>query len=323
MRLQFKDRLALWIAQLGYSHTEVVALLQSRYFSVFSGLDAGTFSRWITGRTVPTLHKQLLIAQCLKVDIVSFLLTIDVTELPPTVREKRATKQLFDSIDNSLARLSYKEVSKNTRIEIADHTYANHSVLLEEFYQNISALRPFSTALYSMKDAIHYKDIMLKNKHDEIIGHCACVMDIQLINNIPSFISMSKQEENRSFIIGSGYYASAEHYFEMVIITLCLYLLRYSHNKNYAYLFTIDYQPSIDFYINVLKAEKIKYYSPLEDKDKMGVYLLKVDMMKAIASPVFLPKLQKKLLCALKCKGARCKKCNLRDIVKKREINIG
>lgn len=310
MAVQFKDYLTQWLGIVNYSHKELVASLQSKHYSSFSGLDAVTISRWKNGKTTPPLYKQFLIAQSLNIDIVDFLLSIDSNISTPTLREKKVTHQLKNALNHSLSSLSYKSISKTIRAEIKDHSFKVHSALLGKFYQNISALHPFTAALYGMGNSINYKDITLRNKDHTVIGHWSCIVDIQSINGISSFVSLRSTEAQRSVLISPGYYANADHHFEIILQTLCLYLLSYNKEKDYAYIFVVEYQPLLEFYRVVFNAEEIKYYPPLEKKDKMGVYLFKVHIMEAIANPIILPKIQKKLSCVLNCKERQCYECN-------------
>ncbi len=314
MTLEFKDSLSLWIETKGVSRKELIALLQNKYYEEFKGLDAITLSRWLNGKSTPPLYKQFYIAKCLDVNLKEHISSLDLSKIKYPTKYDAILYNLTKALDFSISVLSYRYVPKYVKSEISRDTYNEHLERFGEFYGNVSPLKNFKRALYEMKSSIDYKSIVLKNEDGEIIGHWSGIIDIEKLNGIPSFITIPQNEVDRSCLVSLGYYVNSEHYFELIVQAICLYLMAYSKTKDFVYFYIVDCRPLVEFCKFIFNAEEMKYYPPLDDKDKMGVYLLKFNIIKSIANPTLLTKVQKKLNCLATCDPKSCQLCNLKEI---------
>ncbi len=294
--LKFKDYLAMWLTKKQCSRKELIALLQKRYYPLFSGLDAVTVCRWLNGKTVPKLNKQLCIAQCLQIDIVDFLLTIHPSTIRPLRKEELAHQQLTRAFNSSLSPLSYNQLYQDNHINVCEHSYQKHISSFGDFYRNISALRPFLSELYRMRSEVRYRSTVIRNPNRDVLGHWAGIMNIEKINNLPSFISLPPEQVRYGLVIMPGFYACAQHHLDIILHSACLYLTFDYKEKDTAYIFVVEYPPILHFYKTIMRAKEVKYYPPLESRDKMGVYLLQFDIMEAISSPFLFPKIQEQIL---------------------------
>ncbi len=314
MSTEFKNNLSLWLELKSISRKELIALLQNHYYDEFKGLDAITLSRWLNGKSTPPLYKQFYIAKCLDVSLKEHIRSLDLSKIKYPTKYDTVLYNLTKALDFSLSVLSYRRVPKHVKSEISSDTYNEHLERFGGFYNNISALKNFKYALYNMKSSIDYKSIVLKNEDDEIIGHWSGILNVDKLNGIPSFITIPESEVDRSCLVSLGYYVNSEHYFELIVQAICLYLVRYAKTKDFIYFYNVDCRPIIEFCKFIFNAEEVKYYPPLDDKDKMGVYLLKFNIIKSIANPTLLTKVQKKLNCLATCDPKNCQLCNLKEI---------
>lgn len=327
MVLKFKDSLSHWIETKGVSRKELIALLQNEYYEEFKGLDSITLSRWLNGKNTPPLYKQFYIAKSLNVNLKEYIMSSDLSKVKSSIKHNAIVHSLIRALDYSISAFSYRYVPKYLKSEISCDTYNEHLERFGKFYGNISPLKNFSRGLYEMKDSIDYKTILLKNEDDEMIGHWSGIMNIEKLNGIPSFITIPPNEVARSCLVSVGYCVNSEHYFELIVQAVCLYLIEYSKVKDFVYVYNVDCKPMIEFCKFILNAEEVKYYPPLDDKDKMGVYLLKINIIKSIANPVILKKVRNQLNCLATCDSNNCQLCNLREIELREsnahKINIG
>ncbi|EIO3981864.1 multiprotein-bridging factor 1 family protein [Vibrio vulnificus] len=314
MAQDFKDSLSLWIEAKGISRKDLIALLQNKYYEEFKGLDAITLSRWLNGKSTPPLYKQFYIAKCLDINLREYILSLELSKMKYPTKYDTVFYNLTKVLDFSISVLSYRHVPKSVKSEISRDTFQEHVERFGGFYSDISALKSFKNALYEMKSTINYKSIVLKNDEDEIIGHWSGIMDISGLNGMPSFISISDDEVDRSCLVSLGYYVRSEHYFELIVQAICLYLMSYAKTKDFIYFYNVDCRPIIEFCKFVFNAEEMKYYPPLDEKDKMGVYLLKFNIIKSIANPIILKRVQEKLNCLAECDFDNCQLCNLKEI---------
>lgn len=314
MTMKFKDNLFLWIKMKGLSRKEIIALLQSKCYEEFKGLDEITLSRWLNGKSTPPTYKQLYIAKILDVDLKEYIQSLDLSNVKNPLKYNTIVYNLTKVLDFSISVLSYRYVPKVVSSEVSNDSYQEHLEKFGEFYGNISSLKEFKNDLYTMGSNIDYKSVVIKNGEDEIIGHWSGILDIEKLNGSPSFITIPSNEIDKSCLVFLGYYANSEHYFELIVQAICLYLISYYKTKDYIYFFNVDCRPIIEFCKLIFNAEEVKYYTPLDEKDKMGVYLLKFDIIKSIANPILLSMIQQKLNCLSTCNYESCKLCNLQEV---------
>lgn len=317
MTLEFKDSLSLWIENKGISRKELIALLQNEYYEEFKGLDAITLSRWLNGKSTPPLYKQFYIAKCLNANLKEYIKSLDLSKVKYSAKYGMVLYNLNKALDFSISVLSYRYVPTIVSSEISNDNYHEHIRKFGDFYGNISSLKKIQHDLDRMDNNVKYKSIVLKNEEHEIIGHWSGIVDIEKINGLPSFVNIPSNEVNKSCLVFMGYYINSEHYFELIVQAICLYLISYSKNKDYIYIFNVDYRPIIEFGKLVFNAEEVKYYPSSNGKDKMGVRLLKFNIIKSIANPILLSMIQKKLNCLSTCNYDSCKLCNLKEIEKR------
>lgn len=314
--LEFRDSLSLWIKNSGFTRKELIALLQNEYYEEFKGLDSITLSRWLNGKSTPPLYKQFYVAKCLNVNFREYVNSLDLSKIKYPTKYDTVLYNLTKALDFSISALSYRYVPKYVKSEISNDSYQEFRHKFGEFYDNVSSLTKFQHCLYEKGNDLDYKSIVLKNEDNEIIGHWSGIVDIMKLNGNPSFISIPPNEASKSCVVFLGYYVNSEHYFELITQAVCLYLFSYWKKKDYVYFFNVNYRPIIEFCKLIFNAEEIRYYPPLDEKEKMGVYLLKFDIVKSISNPVVLSMVKKKLNCLSTCNYEHCKLCNLQEIEK-------
>ncbi|HIF9253991.1 TPA: hypothetical protein ACX6Q6_000960 [Photobacterium damselae] len=89
-----------------YSRVELIAQL-NLFHSEFQNLDSVTLSRWITNKTIPSLHKQLLICLYFKQDLYNFIKNKDYTSNKTNLNFEKKVKATMECIENSIQNVSY------------------------------------------------------------------------------------------------------------------------------------------------------------------------------------------------------------------------
>lgn len=306
----FATELALWIERQNISRKELIALLQCSYYEEFDGLDLITLSRWLTGKSIPPLYKQLYIAKCLDIDFIGIIESIDASKQKCSKKSLAAVNFLTKALDFSISIFSYQKLPEQVIAEIKDLSFDEYFDVLGNFYNNISSLKTFNDKLFKISRDLIYTAIFLKNDNDVIVGHWSGIIDMDFINDSSFGLKIPEEEISKSLLIMPGYYVSSKHYFELLNLAICYYLLKYSNKKEYAYFFIVDFQPMVSFCKIVFDAEEVKYY---RDSNKMGVYLLKFNIIKAISNPIILKDVQERLKCLFNSDNQchLCNRCNL------------
>ncbi|MFN1513913.1 XRE family transcriptional regulator [Vibrio owensii] len=312
MSYNFERELAIWLKEKSITRKELIALLQQAHYEEFKGLDVITLSRWLNGKVIPPLYKQFYIARCLDADLVEIILNLDEDEHKKPARHSSVLASLIKAFDFSLTALSYFKVPESIRSEIRSQTYYAHLEAFKDFYSNVSAIEGFVGDLYAMKTDIKYKCILLQNKQDDIVGHWAGILNLEKLNNLPSFISIPENELKQSCLVKLGHAMNSTHFFELVTQAICYYLLSLYKTKDYVYIFIAGY-PILEFAKKVFNAKEVKYYPPTDNSQKVGLYLVKFDIIRSISNPILIPKIKKKLQCLQECDSNACNLCNLRQ----------
>ncbi|WP_039987506.1 hypothetical protein [Vibrio owensii] len=312
MNYNFEQELASWLVQQKVSRKELIARLQQSYYDDFKGLDSITLSRWLSGRVTPPLYKQFLIAKCLEQNLSDIIVTIDENTQKSPFRYSTVLNSVIKAFDFSFTALSYSRVPDKVISEIKSHTYHEHILTFHDFYTNLSALNGFIDELYALKSEVKYKGILLENSQGEIIGHWVGILNLDRLVDLPSFIPIPENEIKRSCLVKLGYAMNSVHFFELIVQASCYYLLTQCKHKDYVYMFVAGY-PVLELVTKVFDAKEIKYYPPLNRYQKIGIYLVKINIIKAISNPILIPKIKEKLECLQSCDLVDCNLCNLKS----------
>ena len=308
----FKDELVKWIEKKGVTRKELIALLQHANYEEFKGLDAITVSRWINGKTTPQLYKQLYIAKYLDADLLDIICRVSASSLKLTEKMIFTAQLITKNLDFSSLSISYKKQPNKTFCKIKKESFSEHYHNYSEFHSNIGALEFFFEELYNLKNKVSYKSITLENSSGDLIGHYSGITNITPLHNLSIFKNMKNAELDKSVLINVGFFSSYKHYLELLDHAICYYLFSLIKKVENLYLFVAG-SAIYEITKNLLGMEMIDYFPPNNSESKIGVYLFKIDILKAICNPLLFPSAQKKLKCALECKS--CNLCNLKDFL--------
>ncbi len=297
----FGKKLSSWISQSNLSRSEVIAKLQLFSFNDFCGTDHITLSRWLNGRTTPSLYKQILIAICLEQNVGQFLVMSDLHPSKLPIRIFNIKSKFEKTIDYLNPTLSYKNLD-HIKCNIVEFKYFDFNRTFKDFYDNISSSIPILDILEKQKENFKNHTILLYNKYSEIIAH------FPILEGLTYFPNITKKDLNNSFLINVVFFQTTNQYYELIIHASCLYLLNpyYLRQKRNVYIL-VHGLATYEITKSVFSAEDVKYPN---SKNNHGIYMLKVDILKAITNPIIIRRIQKKLTCLLSGDEVKCNKCN-------------
>lgn len=286
MSKSFDYVLTTWLENKNISRKELIAILQNNHYEIFKGLDSITLSRWLTGKTVPSLYKQLLIARILDIDLVEAILAVDISKAKFSRKDSGLLEQLKEYIDYSLVSLAYSAISKNPQLALNHTSKATHFSEFSDFYNNLSALSDFYGELSSLQEDVIVTTIELQH-NEKLVGHWSGFEDLSFTESIPSFPNLSKNEIDEGALINVGFYSNSAHNLQLMTASACYFLLnkRY-HNKNTVYGFATG-KTMAKLYVSLFDMEVIKVY-PSKIEHHIDVYLIKGDLLKLLSHPMLL-----------------------------------
>ncbi|WP_076409532.1 hypothetical protein [Shewanella sp. UCD-KL12] len=314
MKYIFKNELITWLKEKELSRSEFIFLLQSSNYEEFKGLDSITVSRWTTGKTVPPLHKQLLIAQYMGVDIVDIICRVESSTLKVSEKISKTFKNLITILDFSSLTLSYKQQPKQSICKIRHQNFEEYNKYFSDFHKNICSLSDYFDELHKLGNSVDYTSITLENSKGEILSHYSGIEDLSQLEGLSLFEFIDKSDLSTSSLINVGYFNNSKHYMELLDYSICYYIISKINKKN-LYLFVAGY-PLFDITRSLLGIEETMYFPPKNPDSKLGVYLFKIDIMKALCNSILFPSAQKQLHCLQSCSNKLCNRCNLSDHIK-------
>ncbi|MUJ27819.1 XRE family transcriptional regulator [Aliivibrio fischeri] len=314
MDYKFNEELKSWSIEKNISRNILISKLQLFSYEEFEGLDSITLSRWFTGKTTPSLYKQFLIAICMDIDIVEFILKIDTSKFKSSSKVLKVASNFIRILDYGLHSLSYKPgINKfSSKIEFDDHV--THMDKFEFFYRNIGSISDYIEDLYSYSRNVNHVSITIRNDNGDILAHWTGIENIEEIDGLSSFISIPEQELNKSSFLNMAYFKNSKQYFELLTMALCYHLLKLIKKKEFVYVFISGFLV-YEFTKHVIGAEDIKYYPPIPDSNDPGVHLVKINIIKAITNPILLPKIKYRLKCLGDSCLKNCSSCNLNEFI--------
>ncbi len=126
-----------------YSRMELIAQLNLFHLE-FQNLDSVTLSRWITNKTIPSLHKQLLICLYFKQDLYSFIKNKNYTSNKTNLNFEKKVKTTMNSVENAIQNISYF-YNKNHKSEysVTLNNKAEYRNKFKVFYNNFNLYKDF------------------------------------------------------------------------------------------------------------------------------------------------------------------------------------
>lgn len=275
------------------SQRSTVCALQLHHATFYS-LDNVTFSRWVNNKTTPSLEKQLIIARYFEQDLNFFIQ--EINEPTPSNNIMDTYNKIFNFIDNTYHKMSYKKQSNDRRIlnliNVEKHDY---NVLLGDFYKQMEVYNRISTEMDASEHNMNTTVFMIKQQ-GKIISHISVNKDFR------QFIPYIKQKVNylsnsKSIFINVGHYSSRDNY-EILIGHLFCYIIEQHENTEYCYILT-----RTQLFINLLEqlGGTVVVIQQEYPKDKR-LCLLQFNLSKLLGQPFVFKKIKASYLsyCELK-----------------------
>ncbi|MFS1917972.1 hypothetical protein [Vibrio sp. 10N.286.46.E10] len=259
-----------------FSSKSIIAKLQL-FSSSFDKLDPVTLSRWVNGRTIPTLEKQLLVVRCFDS---SFYPNLEHIIAPAVSRSQlKVYESLFNNVESSYhSILTYKEASDSRlKPSIEKVNWSKLQCLLPGFYESTLSYNRALPVLNRL-DENNVTFCSLRSR-DKVISHLSISHDINYLKAIFGH-NVNIDFDKESVVFNIGYYSNREHY--KILVGLLLNHICYHHEK-------IE-----DFYViargmgflKLIESFGGKLLSANKEDNAIGnVYLLKMDFMRAITNP--------------------------------------
>ncbi|CAH1606258.1 conserved hypothetical protein [Vibrio jasicida] len=253
----------------------LVAKLQL-FSPVFEQLNSVTLSRWLNGRTIPSLEKQLLIFQCFESKLYP---SLEYLNPPPVSRlSNKAYENVFNNIEFSYhSILMYKDCNLIFPISIEEINWSQLNSSVPNFYESLSSYKLF----FSEVDKYNQKSITFCSIRNEskVVSHLSLSTDIEIL---PSIFDreLDIDFKRNSVFFNIGHYVCRKHYNILVGV-----LLNHIFDKHESIEDFYVISRGKDF-LTLIESFGGKLIAANRENDVIGnVYLLKVNISKVLTNP--------------------------------------
>ncbi|MFV8413776.1 helix-turn-helix domain-containing protein [Vibrio owensii] len=274
----------------GLTREQVVNCLTTGCYEEIRGCDSTTLSRWVSGKTKPSLYKQLLVCLALDIDILSFIKGVDTKNHKISMKSQVAFDKYLHFLNNSNNVISYYKRTNNINTYYDLLNQDEHRKLLDAFYHNFSGYIKIRDRLDKEKIAHDCHTYLFKDGA-QLCGHISFTEENQ--NYLDSLGVVDTTLESSIGVTPVFY--SDEITFWMVISSFYWHIL---HNKllsktRYATI-CLRNRSALEFYRQTAGAESLTYIQP-EDHALLadrGLFIVKIDLLKFLSKPIVVQHIQ-------------------------------
>ncbi|QLK43862.1 hypothetical protein DR996_00385 [Vibrio owensii] len=286
----FSQNLKDFIEKRRVNREFIIDVFNKSAFEELSKCDLTTLSRWVSGKTIPSLNKQFKVCIALGIDLLDYVLKLE----PSLYKEGKKSKDAFDEyiryLNHSNANLSYFSRSKDVDVYYGFLESSEHRRILDPYLSNFSgymSLREF----IDKNNIIKPYHVFLFKESGNLCGHIAITEDN--VDYLKLFGVYSEDLDNSIGILPANY-MDAKIYWLIVSSLLYFYLSTGNYKKNIYITMNVRDRNTWEYYKQVASGETLTFFAPsnqLNNLDK-GLFLIKFDILKLLSHPTVLAKFQ-------------------------------
>lgn len=250
------------------------------FHPAFEKLDPVTLSRWINGRTTPSLEKQLLLVSYFGSDLLSYINSINQPEVSGSTSQ--IYDNIFEDIESSYHSIMLSNELSSTTLtpEIEKVTWSELTELVPNFYESTTCYqRVLSNKSITEKEDIVLCSIKSENK---VVSHLSISTNLKYLSNLfGSDINFDIKENGVAFNIG---YLHTRIQYELLLGILFNYVCdNFKHLKEiYVIVRGTKFLNFVEHFGGVVIS------SSKENRNIGNIFLLKLDFMKTISNAFYL-----------------------------------
>ena len=134
----FAAKLQEYIKQNDISRDFVIDVFNHSGFEELSKCDLTTLSRWVSGKTEPSLYKQFLVCIALDIDLFDYVKSIDPLKCIESKKDREAIESYSRYLNNSNAIIGYFPRTEQVEIHYGFLDKQTHRKILDPYFSNFS-----------------------------------------------------------------------------------------------------------------------------------------------------------------------------------------
>ncbi|UKA11866.1 hypothetical protein [Photobacterium damselae] len=275
--MSFKEFISFQIKKSSLTRNECIAKLNLYHFE-FNKLDTVTLSRWINGKTVPSLYKQILISEYFNVDVFSFIKNKNYTLTNDGKKLEELHRRLTSKVSNSFSNISYNYSRYDKKTYLVNNydkeKYRNKFLV---FYTNFYLYQK----IFSIVDENNIKSVCItfeEYRSNCIVGHDSMsLVSTKYFDIFNDFFETKLDFKDDFWLANIGYHSSSQSF--NIAFTSMLYFLYKNKQQSYLSLVRSD-----DTFHNLTEVGYEQIGKTITDCNEK-IYLTKSDVKKVLSHP--------------------------------------
>ncbi|AQM69233.1 hypothetical protein Vca1114GL_02801 [Vibrio campbellii] len=286
----FSQKLQEFIKEKRVNREFIIDVFNKSAFEELSKCDLTTLSRWVSGKTVPSLNKQFKVCISLGIDLLDYILKLEPSLYKEGKKSRDAFEQYIRYLNHSNANLGYFSRSKNVDIHYDFLESAVHRRILDPYFSNFSGYMSLRKLIDKNKIIKPY-NVFLFKENGNLCGHIAITDDN--VDYLKLFGVYSEDLDNSIGILPANYIDS-KIYWLIISSLLYFYLSTGNYKKNIYVTMNVRDRYTWEYYKEIADGQTLTFFSPskqLNDLDK-GLFLIRFNILKLLSYPTVLAKFQ-------------------------------
>ncbi len=283
--MSFKNFLKEKLNEQECSRIECIAKI-NLYHEEFRNLDSVTFSRWINGKTIPSLYKQVLLCDFFEYDLMEFIRNRHYSCQSKGKKIESIYEKTMSDINNSIHNISYNYTrTMSASFSIKKYSKVEYRKVYYHFYSNFITYKELFKIID--KNSIYpITFVFEKYKNNHIISHDSIAYVSEDTKDLfLDFFNTDIRDINSFWFVNIGYHVS-RHFFSLSFTTL-IYFLYKQKTKNYLSLIRGE-----KAFHNHIEIGYEQIGSSILDHGEY-LYLIRCNILKVISHPFVIDEMNK------------------------------
>lgn len=245
--------------------------------------DLTTLSRWVSGKTVPSLYKQYLVCIVLDIDLLDYIIKIDTDKYKDSKKDQEAIDVYNSYLNNSNSIITYFQRNKNVDIYFDHLENKQHRETLDNYHGNFGSYIKIRNLVDTNKISKPFY-IYLFKENEQLCGHISFTDDNE---EYLKLFGVYDDTLKNTIGITPSYYVDTKIFWK-VLSSLCYFYLSNKKYENIQFCtMSIRERKTLDFYKVIANAKSLTYFPPSDPSDLLdkGLHYVKFNLLLLLSKP--------------------------------------
>ena len=286
----FSQKIQRFIEEKRVSREFIIEAFNKSGFYELSKCDLSTLSRWVSGKTEPSLYKQYIVCITLGIDLLDYILNLTPSLYKEGKKSKEAINDYIRYLNNSNTVIGYFPRNESVDIYYSFLDKENHRKILDPFLRNFSGYMSIREKVDKHNISKSF-NVFLYKENDNLCGHLSFTDDN---SDFLKLFGVYNESLKNSIGILPVYYIDATVYWLILSSLLYFYLSKGNYKNNLYATMSVRDRKSWEYYREVADGETLTFFNPSSEANSLdkGLFYIKFNILKLLSRPIILSKLQ-------------------------------